>query len=245
MAIDGVELFSSYLKSCEDCLTRVHSTGKTEYYHRSVVCMSIGSNPHLIFREGTIKPRDGNESSEGELTEGKRLIRHLYERRRIYQDAEGLFKREGEKEPFKKSKIEVKVWDLCGFEMNGLAGALRVLKFEEQHPREKSVRRIHVVTDLLDADYKTIWTMMHLRWDIENNGFHQLKTYNHADHCFVHNATENLFLLNIIAFNPRELFLYRQMRGAKSKMTRREVSRCWMMSYWLTITSPFYLMMGR
>ena len=40
--IDGVELFSSTKKSCPDCLTRKNRTGETEYFHRSVVCMTVG-----------------------------------------------------------------------------------------------------------------------------------------------------------------------------------------------------------
>lgn len=77
-ALDGVELFTSYLKKCVECLTRVHRNGKTEHFHRSVVCMTVGNSPHIILGEDMLSPRDGNEKDEGELTGGKRLIRDLH-----------------------------------------------------------------------------------------------------------------------------------------------------------------------
>lgn len=46
--IDGVELFSSTKKSCPDCLRRKTRSGETEYFHRSVVCMTVGRFPHVI-----------------------------------------------------------------------------------------------------------------------------------------------------------------------------------------------------
>jgi len=81
--------------------------------------------------------------------------------------------------------------------MDGVEGRLRVLKFVEQHPKEKAERIMWVVTSLKNTDYKTIWFMMHKRWDIEENGFHQLKTYYHAKHCFEHKAVETIFMINI------------------------------------------------
>ena len=56
--LDGVELFSSTKKSCPNCLTRKKLTGETEYFHRSVVCMTIGKSPHVILGQEMLKPRD-------------------------------------------------------------------------------------------------------------------------------------------------------------------------------------------
>jgi len=262
-AIDGVELFSSGKKNCDDCLVRELKDGSKEYFHRSVACMTVGSDPHIIIGQEMLHPRDGNQKDEGELTGGKRLIERLYEthhhfadvivadalylnapfinvvkqchmdvvirakdeKRLIIKDAEGLFKTHGKCEAFTKDKIKVNVWDLNGFEMEGVEGRLRVLKFVEQHPKEKVERIMWVVTSLKNADYKTIWVMMHKRWDIEENGFHQLKTYYHAKHCFEHEAVETIFMINIMAFNLREMYLYRRKRTFReTKMTRREVS---------------------
>lgn len=73
-SVDGVELFGSTRKSCPDCLTRKHGKEGMEYFHRSVVCMTVGELPHTILGQEMLKLRDGNEKDEGELTGGKRLI---------------------------------------------------------------------------------------------------------------------------------------------------------------------------
>ena len=54
-----------------DCLTRKNRAGETEYFHRSVVCMTVGKAPHVILGQEMLKPRDGAEKDEGELTGGK------------------------------------------------------------------------------------------------------------------------------------------------------------------------------
>lgn len=64
------------------------------------------------------------------------------------------------------------------------------------------------------------------KMDREENGFHQLKTYYHAKHCYCHEATEVIFYLQIIGFNMRELYLYRRIRAFEgSGVSRKSVSR--------------------
>lgn len=87
VAIDGVELFDSTKKSCEKCLTRVDKMGVTHYFHRSVVCTTVGSDPHIILGQEILEPkRDGSNKDEGEITGGKRLIRKLYKDYHHYAD---------------------------------------------------------------------------------------------------------------------------------------------------------------
>jgi hypothetical protein len=79
-AVDGVELFESTEKCCDDCLTRVDRSGVTHYFHRAVVCMTVGSDPHIIFGEEMLKPKkDGSNKDEGEITGGKRLMTNLHD----------------------------------------------------------------------------------------------------------------------------------------------------------------------
>lgn len=263
-AIDGVELFSSTKKSCPGCLTRKKDGGKrTEYFHRSVVCASIGTSPHIILGQEMLRPRDGSEKDEGELTGGKRLIKRLYqehghfadvivadalylnapfintvlnckmdavirlkdEKRRIFQDAEGLFQKDiGKKEGFQRGKTSIEVWDLSDFEMEGCEKKLRVVKFQESDQKESHF--VWLVTTLTSTPPELLWQMMHKRWDIEENAFHQLKTYYHADHCYCHGAIEVIFLLMLIAFNMRELYLYRCLKNFKErKITLKSVTR--------------------
>ena len=265
-AIDGVELFSSTRKSCPECLTRKREGGKkTEYFHRSVVCASVGRSPHVILGQEMLKPRDGAEKDEGELTGGKRLIRRLHqehghfadvivadalylnapflntvldcrmdavirlkdEKRCIFQDAEGMFQNGfGKTEGFRKGKTSVEVWDLADFEIEGCEKKLRVVKFQETTQGQKESRFVWLVTTLASTPPQLLWEMMHKRWDIEENAFHQLKTYYHADHCYCHSAVEVIFLLMLIAFNMRELYLYRRLKNFRGRnITLKSVTR--------------------
>lgn len=73
--IDEVELFSSTKKSCPDCLTRKNRAGEMEYFHRSVVCMTVGKATTCDPGAGNAEVEgSGAEKDEGELTGGKRLI---------------------------------------------------------------------------------------------------------------------------------------------------------------------------
>ena len=217
--------------------------------------MTVGKAPHVIPGQEMLKPRDGAEKDEGELTGGKSLIERLRQRhghfadvivadalylnapfintikengletvirlkdekRPIFQDAEGFFDQgEGKARSFQRGKKTVEVWDLSGFEIENCPYRLRVVKYHE----------MWLVTTLEQTAPEILWEMMNCRWDIEENGFHQLKTYYHAKHCYCHAAVEVIFNLMIIGFNMRELYLYRRIQKfARSRITRKSVSR--------------------
>lgn len=264
-AIDGVELFCSRKKSCEKCLSRKTASGEVEYFHKSIVCATVGSNPHLILGMDMLGPRDGAEKDEGELTGGKRLIETLYrqhghfadvivadalylnapflkivrgchmdavirmkeERRLIYQDAKKLFESgEGRKETFYREGKTIDCWDLDGFEMEGFEEELRVVKYRERNKKTGEEKWVWLATTGKEINYKILWKMMHKRWDIEENAFHQLKTYYHAKHCYCHGAVDVIFTMMLIAFNIREMYLYRRIQGfERSGITRKSVTR--------------------
>ena len=124
------------------------------------------------------------------------VIRLKDERRMIFQNAERLFKQdEGKKASFWKGKKKIEVWDLSGFKMEGCPYKLRVVRYHEQWEEngKETERFMWLVTTLEAADYRVLWEMMHRRWDIEENGFHQLKTYYHAKHCYCRDAVETIF----------------------------------------------------
>ena len=156
------------------------------------------------------------------------VIRLKDERRMIFQNAERLFKQdEGKKASFWKGKKKIEVWDLSGFKMEGCPYKLRVVRYHEQWKEngKETERFMWLVTTLEAADYRVLWEMMHRRWDIEENGFHQLKTYYHAKHC-CRDAVETIFNLIIIGFNVRELYLYRRSRNfAGSGISRKSINR--------------------
>ena len=61
---------------------------------------------------------------------------------------------------------------------------------------------------------------------LEENGFHQLKTYYRAKHCYCRDAVETIFNLISIGFNVRELYLYRRSRNfAGSGISRKSINR--------------------
>ena len=266
-AIDGVEWFSSTKKKGRGWLKRNTASGGTEYFAKSVVCATVGGNPHLILGQEMLRPRDGAGKEEGELTGGKHLLENLNkryghfadvivadalylnapfintvlelgmdavirlkdEKRLVFQDAEGLFRQgEGRKADFKRGKVKIEAWDLSGFEMREVSQKVRVIKYRETERvnGKETHREMYLVTTLEYADYKILWSMMHKRWDIEENGFHQLKTYYHAKHCYCKEAVEAVLLLTILGFNIRELYLYRRIRNFEtSGITRKSVSR--------------------
>lgn len=260
--IDGVELFESTKKCCPECLTR-EKNGVMHYFHRAVVCMTVGSDPHIILGEEMLKPKsDGSNKDEGELTGGKRLIQKLYEkynrfadvivadalymnapwinavlkihmdavvrvkdeRLNIVKDALGLFKnRKHDYEWEASKKLKVRAWDEEGFEMPGLERTVRFLRFIETIVKKdgtKEEKEMWVVTTLgKETPAEVIWAIMHKRWDIENNGFHQLKTYYNADHCYLHDPVgiEAVLMFMIMAFNLQELFMFRCLRDFREK----------------------------
>lgn len=263
-AIDGVELFESTKKHCKSCLTREHSDG-IHYFHRSVVCMTVGSDPHIILGQEMLEPKkDGSNKDEGELAAGKRLINNLYndykhfadiivadalymkstwiqelldlgidsvirakdERLHVVKDALGIFKsREADNKWIvsrdSNETIEVKAWDEDDFEMTNLDHKIRFVKFLEKITTGDKVefKEVWIVTTNKNIDNKTLWKIIHSRWHIENNGFHQLKCQWNLKHCYFHSPTgiEAVMMFIITAFNLMQLFFFRCLRGFRKK----------------------------
>lgn len=177
------------------------------------------------------------------------VIRVKDERSILVKDALGLFsKRQADtgwiiKQPAPKTnrskqkdkKITISVWDEENFEWNGLT--LRFLRFTEeieetsyvgkQGERGVILREMWVASTAgKHVSSRTIWEIIHKRWDIENNGFHELKGSWHMDHCFEHNAValEAIVYLCIMAFNLFQLFVFRCIRNfRKQRITQQSV----------------------
>lgn len=265
-AVDGMEVFSSRLKSCPTCLTREVGE-ETEYFHKAVVCMTVGRSPHIVLGMEMLKPKtDNSGKDEGEMTGVTRLLKRLRtrhhhfadvivadalymnapfinlvkgigmdtviraknERLTIVQDALGLFKSRPPNEEFHDTKKRVEVWDESGFHMEGTPEDIRFLRFVEHWKSKKGqelTREMWCITTL-GITAHTVWLIMRKRWDIENNGFRMLKTYFHADHCYVHGegADEKILLFIMTAFNLMEVFLFRRMKKwRQQKLTRKHI----------------------
>jgi hypothetical protein len=158
------------------------------------------------------------------------VIRLKDERLNMFKSAKAIFsKREANKQWEENKKLTVKVWEEKGFEFTETKRSLRILKFVETYTKDglSQVKEMWVATTCSDAvPAEIIWRIMHKRWDIEENGFHILKTYYHAKHCFMHDSVgiEAVFMLMIIAFNMTEMFMFKCLRNfRKKKMLRIDV----------------------
>jgi hypothetical protein len=265
VAIDGTELFESTKKCCDKCLTRNDKNGTKHYFHTSIVCATVGSDPHIIIGQEMLEPKkDSPDKNEGEITGAKRLIKKLYkefhhfadiivadalyckstwvkevlsigmnvvirvkdERLHIVKDALALFKfEEVNKEWIIKKRSKkytiVKAWDEDNFEMPDSSIKVRFIKFiEEIHNEDKiEFKEAWIITTDKFVSVETLWKIMHNRWHIENNAFHQLKTEWHLDHCFLHSPSgvETVLMFILIAFNLMQLYFFRCIRGFRKK----------------------------
>jgi len=102
------------------------------------------------------------------------------------------------------------VWDDT-FELTGYKEPARVLRSKETIYRDgKEIKQeIYVVTNMLNHDVETILTIMHLRWNIENNGFRNLKQRYNLNHIFIGeiNAINYMVQMIFLAFNLLELYM--------------------------------------
>ncbi|NME96629.1 transposase [Clostridium cochlearium] len=98
---------------------------------------------------------------------------------------------------------------------------VRFIKFiEEIHNGDKiEIKEAWIITTDKLTSVETLWKIMHKRWDIENNAFHQLKTEWHLDHCFLHSPTgiETILMFILIAFNLMQLYFFRCIRNFRKK----------------------------
>lgn len=150
------------------------------------------------------------------------VIRAKDERLGIVKEAIALFKsRKADKEwttNFKKNnKIVVTAWDEDNFEMTGMDETVRFIRFLEKisHGDKIEIKEVWIVTTNKYISAETLWKIIHSRWDIENNGFHQLKGEWHLNHCFLHSPTgvEAVLIFMQVAFNLMQLFFFRCIRN--------------------------------
>ncbi|WP_396276535.1 transposase [Haloimpatiens lingqiaonensis] len=120
-----------------------------------------------------------------------------------------------------KNYLKIKAWDEDNFEMADSEIKVRFIKFiEEIYNGDKmEIKESWIITTDKLTSVETLWEIMHKRWDIENNAFHQLKTEWHLNHCFLHSPTgiETVLMFIIIAFNLMQLYFFRCIRNFRKK----------------------------
>ena len=89
---------------------------------------------------------------------------------------------------------------------------VKVVKFEESYKKGKEVQKdiIYVVSTDQDMAEETINKIIHARWDIENNGFNELKNYWNMKHCYIceANAIDVILEIIIMSYNLWEMYIY-------------------------------------
>lgn len=142
----------------------------------------------------------------------------------IIENAEGIFKISKPEEWKNKRKVvntnvhherEIKAWTDI-FEYQGIK--VRVVKYEETYNKtrkEKQVDIIYVISTDLNISVQTINKIIHARWDIENNGFNDLKNYWNMKHCFIaeENAIDVIIETIIMSYNLWEMYLYQHLHN--------------------------------
>ena len=112
---------------------------------------------------------------------------------------------------YEKVVVRKQVWsDL--FEMEGYIGKVRVVRAletsESSNGKEKT-NEIYVVTNMLNHPIETVIKIMHLRWNIDNNGFRTMKQQYNLEHIFIGNlnAINYIVQMMFLVFNLKELYM--------------------------------------
>lgn len=150
------------------------------------------------------------------------VIRLKDNRKALIAEAEGLFKLQKPQLISKTKKREITCWSE-NLEYKDIP--VKVAKFEEKYIKEKEVKTdtIYVVSTSLSLKNETINKIIHARWDIENNGFNELKNYWQMNHCFMadEKAINVILQMMIISYNLWELYLYSHLHDfEKRKITK-------------------------
>jgi hypothetical protein len=156
------------------------------------------------------------------------VVRMKEERRRIMKDAKGLFDaRQPDVAWLEKdtagNPVVVYAWDESNFTTwEQVRVPMRMIKMvrmternvmvggKKQTQHEVLERWVGTTLAKGAADTDTVSRIAAARWDIENMGFHDLKTYWHMDHPFVHDPTaiEAVLGFMILAVNLFYAFLF-------------------------------------
>ncbi|KUO97441.1 hypothetical protein ATW55_06270 [Ferroacidibacillus organovorans] len=154
------------------------------------------------------------------------VIRMKEERRLIMQDAKGLFDTrpadcEWVEQRNGKNLVRVKAWDEPGLaSWPQVRIPMRMVKAvytaektvvqggKRQQVTEITERWMATTCDPNAVPAKTVARIMAARWDIENTGFHDLKTYWHMDHAYVHEPTAIRAWLGILVITVNLFYTF-------------------------------------
>lgn len=145
------------------------------------------------------------------------IIRLKDNNKSLIENAEGVFSVIKPK-VYKEAGKEIKYWSDV-FEYKELL--VKVVKYEENTKQRKD--KIYIVSTDISLKEKTINKIIHARWDIENEGFNELKNYWNMKHCYIadENAIDVIMQMIMISYNLWEVYLYSHIHNfEKMKITK-------------------------
>lgn len=165
------------------------------------------------------------------LSRGKDVVAVLKdEARDLWGDAQSLF---AEMQPasLRRARWEARCWDLEGFRTwPQVRQPVRVVQSEERTPVR---RQLHRRQEWMEARWAWVTTLPqarastramlelgHRRWAIENEGFNELATRQHADHVYRHQAQAMLVFL-LMAMLCCSVFVAFYRRDLKPALRRQ------------------------
>ena len=153
------------------------------------------------------------------LKEGYQGVFRLKDNNKLLlENAKGLLKTSKGKEYKTKGKT-IKYWS-DNFEYYGFK--VKVVKYEEEDKKGKK-QEIYVACTDINMSEKTINKIIHARWDIENNGFYELKNQWNMNHCYIanENAIDVILQMIMMSYNLWELYIYGHLHDfEKKKITK-------------------------
>lgn len=155
------------------------------------------------------------------------VIRLKDNNKSLIENADGLFKTKKPKEWKTKRKVvntnvhqsrKIKAYSDI-FEYAG--NKVKVVKYEESYKKsgEDQIDIIYVLSTDTNLSEETINKIMHARWDIENNGFNELKNNWNMKHCYIaeDNAIDVMLEMIIMSYNLWEIYLYGHLHDFEGK----------------------------
>ncbi len=150
----------------------------------------------------------------------------------LLENAEGLFKNQEPKEWKTKRKVvntnihqsrEIKAYTDI---FNYVGRKVKVVKYEETYKKSGKSQKdiIYVVSTDIKMKEETINKIIHARWDIENNGFNELKNYWNMKHCYIGevNAIDVILEMIIMSYNIWEMYLYGHLHDFEGMKITKE-----------------------
>lgn len=123
----------------------------------------------------------------------------------LIENANSLFKLQKVKE-YKNKKKQIKYWsEIIEYHKY----KIKVVKYIEKDIKGKT-QEIYCVSTDINMSEKTINKIMHARWDIENNGFNELKNQWNIKHCYIgeEKSIDVIMEMIIMSYNLWELYIY-------------------------------------